>query len=490
MNALELRRRTLGKGVYKKTVEGNPAIAQGSLARRYPGITMQGWTEQDSTTGAQLFNSDSVVDGIISSGTVVENNNFVTSDFIPVTSGNVYSRSGTGSSGNFFYDKDKVFLQNVSGTVSIKTPDNAAYVRFCIEKDAYDVNKVMFNEGSTVLPYEPYTGRKPSPSPDYPQEIVSAGNWNKETQKWEYEIEVTGANLLDAKKYAELNSRFYEIGPNGGVIQIASDGRETGSVPVVHTLPPGTFYIRGDKTNAQVIIDGVTFSTSAPGGYVILTLEKETDIAYKFYGPSDTSYPSEEYFPMASRVQDATYEPYRTPQTVALTADRPLTKWDKLTKKNGVWGWEYGSAEIVCDGSETWFLTGATSDEYQGFALKSSDYNAMDSNLRLVCDKFAYSTSDKINTCRQEKSEYGLRFVVSTEYVPNNTVAEFKNWLQSNPITVLYQLAEPVFVPLSASEQEQMNELYTFRPTTVLSNDCECEMTLTYKTKKSLEVTT
>ncbi|MDM8237141.1 hypothetical protein [[Ruminococcus] torques] len=142
------------------------------------------------------------------------------------------------------------------------------------------------------------------------------------------------------------------------------------------------------------------------------------------------------------------------------------------------------------DGSEAWALTGATSDEYQGFALKSSDYNAMKSNLRLVCDKFAYSTSDKINTCRQEKSEYGLRFVVSTEYVPNKTVAELKNWLQSNPITVLYHLAEPVFAPLSETEQEQMNALHTFRPTTVLSNDCDCNMTLTYKTKKSLEVAT
>ena len=173
-------------------------------------------------------------------------------------------------------------------------------------------------------------------------------------------------------------------------------------------------------------------------------------------------------------------------QTVTLTADRPLTKWDRLTKKNGVWGWEYKSAEIALDGSEKWYLTGVTSDEYQGFALRSSDYNAMKSNLRLVCDRFAYSKSDKINTCKQENSEFGLRFVVSIEYVPNKTVADWENWLQSNPITVLYQLAEPTFVPLSETEQEQMNVLYTFRPTTVLSNDCECNMSLTYKTKKSM----
>ena len=49
MNPLEARRRLLGRNVYKKTTEGNPAIAQGSLARMYPGIVMQGWTTQDGT---------------------------------------------------------------------------------------------------------------------------------------------------------------------------------------------------------------------------------------------------------------------------------------------------------------------------------------------------------------------------------------------------------------------------------------------------------
>lgn len=35
---------------------------------------------------------------------------------------------------------------------------------------------VMLNAGDTAFPWEPYTGGKPSPSPDYPQEIQSAGD--------------------------------------------------------------------------------------------------------------------------------------------------------------------------------------------------------------------------------------------------------------------------------------------------------------------------
>ena len=35
---------------------------------------------------------------------------------------------------------------------------------------------IMLNSGSTSLPWEPYTRGEPSPSPDYPQEIESAGD--------------------------------------------------------------------------------------------------------------------------------------------------------------------------------------------------------------------------------------------------------------------------------------------------------------------------
>src|SRR5699024_6732134 len=42
------------------------------------------------------------------------------------------------------------------------------------------------------------------------------------------------------------------------------------------------------------------------------------------------------------------------------------------------------------------------------------------------------------------------------------------------------------FAPLSESEQEAMNALHTYRPTTVLSNQQGCQMALTYKTRKGV----
>ena len=319
MNILEARRRTLGKGVYKKTVEGNPAIAQGSLARRDPGITMQGWTEQDSTTGAQLYDQSLAEDNKYQNFDI-NSNDFLISPSdecwitgkIPVKPNTTYTMN-VNVFGAYYSDADIPITTTIKEENPFTTPENANYVCLNIKKSNYPFGSdIMLNEGTTALPYEPYTGGQPSPSPDYPQEIVSAGDYNQETEKWEYEITIAN---------------------------------------------------------------------------------EQTD-------PDKN-------------------------QTVTLTSDRPLTKWDRLEKRNGQWGWVYKSEEIESYTDES------VPGEY-------------------------YSTTGQLSTGAQ----------------------------------VWYETTTETFVPLTASEQEAMNALYTFRPTTVLSNDCGCNMTLTYKTKKSLEAAT
>ena len=54
----------------------------------------------------------------------------------------------------------------------------------------------MLNMGTSPLPWEPYTGGQPSPSPDYPQQIVSAGSDGK------IGVEVRGKNLVDIYGYS------------------------------------------------------------------------------------------------------------------------------------------------------------------------------------------------------------------------------------------------------------------------------------------------
>ena len=201
MNILEARRRTLGKGVYKKTVEGNPAIAQGSLARRYPGITMQGWTEQAQYEGNQLFDA-SVFDGMEKSGVSVsatdgvitasgmsetsiwiQSTKFSEEDFKKLKSGNIYVKNYKSSDCNYVFG---IYINNIAvnegnspGNIPegyLETNPNNVFFYISIQAGVElkgTIQPMIYQDGDGT--WEPYTGGQPSPNPDYPQEITSAG---------------------------------------------------------------------------------------------------------------------------------------------------------------------------------------------------------------------------------------------------------------------------------------------------------------------------
>lgn len=72
----------------------------------------------------------------------------------------------------------------------------------------------MINTGSTAFPWEPYTGGQPSPSPDYPQEIVTAGS--------DGSIDITVSDGADQNQQLSIQT------PNGlPGIPISSGGNYT-----------------------------------------------------------------------------------------------------------------------------------------------------------------------------------------------------------------------------------------------------------------------
>lgn len=320
MNPLEARRRLLGRNVYKRTTEGNPAIAQGSLARMYPGITMQGWTEQNGT-----------------------------------------------------------------------------------------------------------------PTLEAPVPIVSAGKYNEETQKYEYRVKLNGANLFNPEKltggeiveyngvqcykYTDNLTNFTYIDDFAentqycfSVMILSSEGNEHKTTDII------IVYTDGTRSLIKISHNQLTNAVSSANKTVAMITGSDSWSVVRYIDLTTTT--------LEIGTEPLPFQPYKE-QTVTLTSDRPLTKWDKLEKRAGQWGWVYKSEEIESYTDES------VPGEY-------------------------FSTTGQLSTGAQ----------------------------------VWYETAEETFVPLSESEQEQMNALHTFRPTTVLSNDCDCNMTLTYKTKKSLEVAT
>ena len=84
---------------------------------------------------------------------------------------------------------------------------------------------IMFEEGSERTDFEPYTGGKPSPSPEYPQEIKAVVN---------PVIKTHGTNLLDIKDVAETvdknNGLTYSV--QKGIIKVKGTATSSASTGI------------------------------------------------------------------------------------------------------------------------------------------------------------------------------------------------------------------------------------------------------------------
>lgn len=539
MNTLDARRRLLGRNVYKKTVEGNPAIAQGSLARRDPGIEMQGWTEQAQYEGKNLFDVSSAKQ-VDSWETGNAYRNLTTVDLKPNTTYTLFVQENNmykdfnpdynerfalylgeikvDSASNYLFGNTNVDV--VPDSYTFTTSDNPFYINLYIdvwnEENLHIVFDellvgIMLVEGASIVPYEPYTGRQPSPSPDYKQDVKNAGKYDEETQKYEHGIELAGKNLLDEKSVAEVSNvsgitiewledekcfllngtctrseafaiTDINVKGNVGSYYTASVYRISGDV----LIPEGGFCVAyfgvndsptsGGSPRENWISPHVENGNNNSTTKVLNNKYINTFWFYITEGVSLVNYKINVMLEL--RTKQTAYEPYRTPQTVTLTADRPLTKWDRLEKRNGQWGWVYksGVKQLISD----MYIIKNTEGTYQVSSFVKVDRNRLAESLST---HFIYKLSTtEYGNFWFDSAGTGLRFRMSQF----QTVEEVKDWLQENEVYFAFPNAEETFVPLTAAEQEQMNALHTNRPTTVLTNDCDCNMTLTYKTKKSM----
>ena len=118
--------------------------------------------------GVNLFDKDSVVIGYVNAdGTIQNDAAYNTSDFIPVMEQTSYYKTSTLSPRTKFYDENKTPLNtttyqdvSIGGSAgTFTTPANACYFRFSFPIATVDKNTIQINEGTTVLPYEPYNAK-------------------------------------------------------------------------------------------------------------------------------------------------------------------------------------------------------------------------------------------------------------------------------------------------------------------------------------------
>lgn len=160
-------------------------------------------------------------------------------------------------------------------------------------------------------------------------------------------------------------------------------------------------------------------------------------------------------------------------QSLTLTSDRPITKWDKLVEQGGQIGWLYKSKIIDgFDGQSSNITLGGKQGKVQHFSVVFADTPNGNGNGDIYVDRYraiAMScTKAEFGICCNWNS--GVKFFSA----PNEnvtTVQEFKTWLAENPLVLVYETISTEFIPLPQSEQNAIRALKTYYPTTVITAD-------------------
>lgn len=453
-----------------------------------------GNSTQLTTSGKNLANPSEFVIGTLAgdTGNIINLKQYITTGYIPVIPGKRYSTS----CGNKFlahtiiaYDKEKTKI-NSPINMSSEMPEGAAYIRQAYRKidmtnvtesDMEELKKVcMVNEGSTVLPYEPYTGLKPSPNPEYPQEIKSAGKHNKGTGKYEIDIILNGSNL-----WKEDSMIRGHITANGEIVykeddsnciwtvMVPRDGKYT--VKIEKESVGGLYFTRifNDKTSEPYV-------RLNPGQKGVLMLKKGENKIQASSTSALRPIGNEKVMLSYGDQEPPTYEPYQEPQALTLTSDRPLTKWDKLVEQGGQYGWLYQS-EVK---------------EYRGensVSLYDSGFYFLLNNKNITkgegyCSELKQHVPYEKNPCISfNMASNTYAYTLNTQEIYGSSVSEIKEYLKIHPLHLVYKTEATEFVPLSESEQTQLRNLHSYNGTThitVDSGEVPCGIKVAYKQKK------
>lgn len=519
----------MGGAGEQTVVTGNPALLEGVKGNRFTSFNLHGISTQGSTTGAQLFdvsNADVVQMYIANSGigNYIENYSVI----IPIKPSTSYTISEKNnkifrvaiteeypieSAPTLFKDTTTVYK-------NITTPNNLPNGNFLMIQlygnfnHAPDFSGLMLNEGSTTKLWEPYTGGKPSPSPEYPQEIESVGDAG------EISVEVCGKNLIAGRK-------FYGNYSNGIAYIIKLDG------DVVFPYKPsyatyGICYAINALAGKKYTFSGYNLNDNASlriAEYANLNdaLDFANVIGYKFGGRADTfvTYTAKENGVIICSISGiwssnndlihictesellqielgstaTSYEPYKPAQTLIVPTPNglpgiPVSSGGNYTDEKGQ-QWVADEIDLakgervqrigktVVDGEKVKFVASSNS-VYWNLPFKTSPgiISGSPCTSRYFADgKFwANNSYDFVWTTPGKMKPY---FDTSEEL---NAFCVQKN-SEGNPLTIYYCIETPIRTLLPTETIAAYKALRTYSPTTTVINDAGAGMSAGYRRK-------
>ena len=381
------------------------------------------------------------------------------------------------------------------GTFTITEGNNEIYCYIAVPKGlAVDetIYPMIQLASSTDESYEPYTGGKPSPNPDYPQEIKSVGDSGSVA------VKVTGKNILDMRKSRESITNSGVTYARNADYFFTRTGTATDSIGNVWMAGGYMVKPNADLSNVFcVLLKGVTYSIKdcvliacSPDGKALVArnenfvptqdmyitgVRNENFIINKTY--NDIVYPA--VYVGAKALQ---YEPYREQfltlpyilNAIPVSSDGNVTIdgqqyiADRVVEKDGVFGIERNTAIDVPVLTKTLRETpdmkgrfvqdGAFKKNFTPFyeSLVNIGYSKIWGVAGSVIDKWIFGVN-KAN------------FYISPPKDLNYTLEDIFNALKDLNIKVYGALLVPFFEPLPGDIQAKLRTLVTNYPVTNIS---------------------
>ena len=326
-----------------------------------------------------------------------------------------------------------------------------------------------------------------NPAPDNPQEIKSAGKYDEASGKYLLDVKVTGKNLFDKTKlisgFINMNTGAFEESANtsfaNSLILDKPILLKSGQTLVTSVADRDAQHFLRYRTYRK---DGTFLINNEPVSFSYKATEDLYVIALFYNGMSEEDKKS---LQIEISDEQTEYEPYAE-QTLTITSDRPITKWDKLVEQGGEYGWLYGTGKITLTGNEKWTA-------YTDFkSFYTVDYEIL-SKPNPYCTHYIYGnilTLDGNNVYAIGVGAYYNSLWIRDNRF-NMDLQDFKAYLsdaytKGDPVTVLYNSKTTEFIPLLQEEQTQLRNLHSYNGAThimVDSGEVECGINIEYKYK-------
>ena len=479
------------------TVVGDALTIEDSSNGSLKGLRVFGRTDQEKTTGKNLFNPENIVHTYFFYGDTAlksaQNAITVYAECEPNTTYTISKTVGTRFVVGYTVEKPAntvavsgVIQNYTASAITITTGSDAVYLVAFVYNSSTDTTitqedmlaSVQVEKGSTATKYEPYTGVDEYPNLDYPQKFVDAG------KSGNINVEIMGSNLgveVSIGRFGVLIGETLD-----DEIAYASNRATTPRVA------NRDYYITSSDLYYQVYVVTGDDTISQSNGWFDLpyhhVANSNKNVRFMFRKSNDVDISLDN--PIMISLVDSEYEENWT-QSLTISAPNGLkgikvsdanlknytdadgNMWccDEIDFERGVYVKRIGESIL----NNVAYITTEITSQNRIYYQSNNIYNVGNSrHTCLLCDKLRVDTTGNVYT----RFQYANAIYM---YCGFSTYEECTEYFANNQIKIRYILAEPVETPLTDEEMAKYKALHTNYPITTILNDADTYVEVEYQ---------